>query len=146
MKFGRTRAIALKEIMHILRDPQVLIFALGMPVVLLLLFGYAVSFDVEHIPLVLVDQDRTAESRELAEAFTASGLFVSVGERDDADAAELMLRQPNIPALHAVTTTNALHYLYQTCGDPATHRALEAVFAQRVAVHNVAGQWITLPR
>ncbi len=37
-------------------------------------------------------------------------------------AAELMLRQPNIPALHAVTTTNAMHFLYRTCGDDAIRR------------------------
>lgn len=93
MKFGRTRAIALKEVMHILRDPQVLIFALGMPVVLLLLFGYAVSFDVEKIPLVVVDQDLTAESRDLARAFFASRLFVSAGERASAEDAERLLKR-----------------------------------------------------
>jgi hypothetical protein len=38
--------------------------------------------------------------------------------------AELMLRQPAIPALHAVTTSNAMHYLYQTCGDEVTRRRL----------------------
>lgn len=44
------------------------------------------------------------------------GLFVG--------ASELMLRQPAIPALHAVTTTNAMHYLYQTCADDTTRRRL----------------------
>lgn len=41
-----------------------------------------------------------------------------------AGAAELMMRQPEIPALHAVTTTNAVHYIYQTCGDDLTRRKL----------------------
>lgn len=39
-------------------------------------------------------------------------------------ASELMLRQPNIPALHAVTTANAMHFLYRTCADDATRRRL----------------------
>ena len=93
MNLGRTGAIAVKEVMHILRDPQVLVFALCMPLMLLLLFGYAVSFDVERIPLVVVDHDHSAESRALAQAFTASGLFVSVGERATAEAAEPLLRR-----------------------------------------------------
>ena len=93
MRLGRTGAIAMKEVMHILRDPQVLIFALGMPVLLLLLFGYAVSFDVERIPLVVVDQDRTTDSRELQEAFFASRLFVPAGEREAAEEAEPLLKR-----------------------------------------------------
>jgi hypothetical protein len=39
-------------------------------------------------------------------------------------AAELLLRQPGIVALHALTTTNALHFAYQTTGDDATRRLL----------------------
>ncbi|MFT7579055.1 MAG: ABC-2 type transport system permease protein [Myxococcota bacterium] len=93
MRLSRAGAIALKEIMHILRDPQVLIFALGMPVVLILLFGYAVSFDVEKVPLLIVDQDQTAASRELTTAFTASKLFVTVAESDDPAAADPAFRR-----------------------------------------------------
>ena len=65
---GRIRALARKELMHILRDPQVLIFALGVPVLLLLLFGYAVSFDVDRIPLAVVDQRPGYCPGRLAEA------------------------------------------------------------------------------
>ncbi len=71
----RTAAMALKEVMHILRDPQVLVFALGMPLGLVLLFGYAISFDVEHVKLAVVDQDHTATSRALVRRFTASDAF-----------------------------------------------------------------------
>jgi ABC-2 type transport system permease protein len=90
---GRVTAIGLKEVMHILRDKQVLVFALGMPVVLILLFGYAVSFDVERIPFAVVDQDRTPASREMARAFTSSGLFDQVARPGDARAAEALFRK-----------------------------------------------------
>lgn len=93
MTLQRTFAVASKEVMHILRDPQVLAFALGMPVLLLLLFGYAVSFDVEHIPLAVVDQDHSAESRTLARAFSASGLFDEVARTDVDGAAEPLFRR-----------------------------------------------------
>ena len=71
-----TSVIAYKEVLHIRRDPQVLAFALVLPVVMLLLFGYAISFDLDNIPLVVVDQDHTQESRHLVQQFSAGGLFV----------------------------------------------------------------------
>lgn len=57
-------SIALKEILHIRRDPTSLVFALLIPMVQLSLFGFAVDFDVRHIPTVVVDLDRTRESRD----------------------------------------------------------------------------------
>jgi ABC-2 type transport system permease protein len=89
---GRTFAIAHKEVVHIGRDPQMLIFALGMPVVLIFLFGYAVSFDIERIPLVVVDQDRSAESRALVDKFTASDTFRVVARRQDPRDVETLFR------------------------------------------------------
>jgi ABC-2 type transport system permease protein len=88
----RTFAIAHKEVVHIGRDPQMLLFAIGMPVVLIFLFGYAVSFDVERIPLVVVDQDRSAESRALVDKFTASDTFRVVARRQDPKEVETLFR------------------------------------------------------
>ncbi|MFH2005767.1 MAG: ABC transporter permease [bacterium] len=88
----RTLAIAHKEVVHIQRDPQILVFALGMPVVLIFLFGYAVSFDIERVPLVLVDQDRTAQSRALVDKFTASNTFRVVAYRKNAEDVETLFR------------------------------------------------------
>ena len=89
----RILAIALKEVMHILRDPQLLAFALVMPVVLILLFGYAVSFDIDSVPLAVIDRDRSPESRRLVEAFTAGGTFELVAEGHDPDAAGPLMRR-----------------------------------------------------
>jgi ABC-2 type transport system permease protein len=71
----RVLAMAIKEATHIARDKQVIYMALGMPVVLLLLFGYAISFDLDRLPLGLIDQDQTPDSRRLTQAMTASGAF-----------------------------------------------------------------------
>lgn len=89
----RTRAMALKEFRHMARDPQVVLLALAMPLVLILVFGYGVSFDVEHVPLAVVDQDRTAESRSFARAFSAAGTFDVVATPDDPRAVEPLFRQ-----------------------------------------------------
>ena len=89
----RVFAMASKEMRHIVRDRQLLGFALVMPVVLLLLFGYAVSFDIEHIPFALVDQDRTAASRSLAQAFTSADLFQDVARPQDPDAITRLFRR-----------------------------------------------------
>ena len=71
----RIVAIARKEFRHILRDARSLIMALAVPLVLLLLFGFALSLDVDRIPTAIFDQDRSAESRELIERFRGSRFF-----------------------------------------------------------------------
>ncbi len=88
----RAFAMAHKEVMHILRDPQVLAFAWGMPVILIFLFGFAVTFDIERIPLVVVDQDHTAQSRELVRKFTASDTFRIVARRENPAQVETLFR------------------------------------------------------
>ena len=89
----RVWAIAKKEVMHIRRDPWTFWFALGMPVLLLVLFGYAVSFDIDHIPVVVVDQDRTPASRELVRHLFTGQTFRREADVDDAVAAEAAFRR-----------------------------------------------------
>lgn len=69
----RIAALAYKEILQIRRDPRTLILALVMPVGLLLLFGYGVSFDIDAIPVSVVDHDHSPTSRRLLQRFFASG-------------------------------------------------------------------------
>ena len=88
----RSLAVATKEVRHILRDPQSLAFALGMPVLLIFLFGFAVNFDIDRVPLVIVDQEQTAASRRLVESFSAAGTFAIVARRDDPAAIEPLFR------------------------------------------------------
>ena len=58
MNFRRVRAIARKELLHIVRDPRSLAMALAVPLLMLLLFGYALSLDVDRIPTMIYDQDQ----------------------------------------------------------------------------------------
>lgn len=88
----RVRALASKEVAHILRDPRSLYLGLGMPVMLLVLMGAGISFDLDRIPLAVVDGDHTATSRALVRAFVADDSFRVAGEVEDAAAAERAFR------------------------------------------------------
>jgi len=80
MSLRRTRAIARKEFLHILRDARSLIAAIAQPVLMLLLFGYALSLDVDRIPTVIYDLDRTPLSGALIKDFRGSRYFEVMGE------------------------------------------------------------------
>jgi ABC-2 type transport system permease protein len=88
----RVRALSRKEWMHISRDVSTIAFAAVMPLILLVLFGFAVSFDVDNIRAVVVDQDRTAASRSLADHLFSGPTFTRAGEAPDAEAVEPWFR------------------------------------------------------
>jgi len=64
-----------KETLHIWRDPRSLYMALGLPMVLLILFGYAITMDVRHVEVGIIDQDGTALSRDFIARVRASDYF-----------------------------------------------------------------------
>ena len=80
---GRLWAIARKETLQLRRDTRSLILAFLLPVTLVVLFGYAISWDVENIQTAVLDQDRSARSRQLLDAFHASGYFEFVQVPED---------------------------------------------------------------
>ncbi|MCP3162056.1 ABC transporter permease [Myxococcus qinghaiensis] len=92
-RVGRILAMAGKEVLHIRRDIRTLYLALAMPVVMLVLFGFGISFDVDHLELAVVDQDRTDLSRELVRQVTASQEFVVVQDGTSPDEAVGALRK-----------------------------------------------------
>ncbi|MFZ5832698.1 MAG: ABC transporter permease [Planctomycetota bacterium] len=75
MKLRRVIAVARKETLHVLRDPRSLGMAIGIPMLLLMLFGYALTLDVDKVPTVVWDQSGTAASRELISRFDGSPYF-----------------------------------------------------------------------
>ena len=75
----RVWALSAKEVRHVLRDPRTLYLALAMPIIMLLLFGFGVSFDLEHLPITFVDQDHSSSSRELRRRLCAGDQFDDVG-------------------------------------------------------------------
>ena len=75
MSARRTWAIARKEFLHVIRDPRSLAMAVAMPLMLLLIFGYALTLDVDRVPLVVWDQSGTSVSRDFISRFSGSRYF-----------------------------------------------------------------------
>lgn len=88
----RPWVIAKKELLQLRRDRLTMAMMLILPVMQLLLFGYAINTDVRHIPTVVYDQDRSAASRDLAQSLRATGFYDLVGEARDYDEIEHALR------------------------------------------------------
>ncbi len=80
MNWRRTKAVARKEMLHVYRDPLSLAMALAVPLVMLLLFGYALTLDVDRIPTLIHDADDSPQSREVVELFRASRYFEVLGQ------------------------------------------------------------------
>ncbi|MFO7973416.1 MAG: ABC transporter permease [Candidatus Hydrogenedentota bacterium] len=88
MKAIRIAAIARKEALHIVRDPRSLGMAIAIPLLLLLLFGYALTLDVDNVPLIVWDQSHTPASREFLAHLTGSRYFSARGFVQDYQAIE----------------------------------------------------------
>ncbi len=83
MSLRRYLAVARKELTHVLRDPRALGIAIGLPMLLLLLFGFALTLDVDRVPLVIWDQSQTPASRALIADFAGSPYFTDIGAADN---------------------------------------------------------------
>ena len=85
MNFRRTRAVGRKEFLHIIRDARSLMLALLLPFMMLILFGYALSLDVDQIPTIVYDRDHTPQSRDLIRQFTGSRYFQVIAVANNYD-------------------------------------------------------------
>ena len=91
MNWRRVLAIARSEWLLNRRDPRSMAIIFGLPLVLLILFGYGLNFDLEHIPMAIQDLDRSEVSRELIRRAAGSGHFDLMRDiSDDADIAVLL--------------------------------------------------------
>ncbi|HUW26375.1 MAG TPA: ABC transporter permease [Gallionella sp.] len=87
----RLWALVKKEFIHIIRDPRSLAMAFLMPLILLILFGYAITMDIKTLNLVIYDQDKSSASRHYVEGFPASSYFDVVATVENyADAGALL--------------------------------------------------------
>lgn len=100
----RIWAIAGKEIIHVTRDWRTLLMSFGLPLLMVILFGYAITFDIRDIRLAIYDADKSIESRELISKFSSSEYFKIVsmagsdkelGDFMDAGTAQIALSIPN---------------------------------------------------
>ena len=71
----KTWSVAWKELRQVARDPLTLVMLIGVPCLMLVLYGYALNFDVRHVALAVEDRDHSPASRELLDAFIASTYF-----------------------------------------------------------------------
>ena len=84
-------AVSHKEFLQIWRDTRTLMTLLFVPAFFLLLYGYALNFDIRHVRLAVDDRDRSAESRALIAAFVHSGYFDLVATIEDAAAVNRLM-------------------------------------------------------
>ncbi|PYQ23180.1 MAG: ABC transporter permease [Acidobacteria bacterium] len=80
MSLRKIVAIAVKELRQASRDPLSLAMLLGLPTMMLVLYGYAINFDVRHVPLAVEDRDKSAPSRDLVASFVNSTYFDLVSD------------------------------------------------------------------
>jgi ABC-2 type transport system permease protein len=97
-----TLAVASKELRQILRDQRTLLILLFIPAFFLLLFGYALNFDIRNVRLAVQDQDRSTRSRELVSAFVNSGYFSLVGYVDSPDELDVLVDKGQVRAILAI--------------------------------------------
>ncbi len=79
----RLMAVIRKEFLQLRRDRRSMVLAFALPLVLLVFFGYAITWDVNHIRMAVVDQDHGARARALVDAFRAAGRFDVVRTTSD---------------------------------------------------------------
>lgn len=92
MKLGRLLSVARKELLQLRRDRPTLAMMAVLPVLQLMLFGYAINTDVRHTPTAVFDQDHSARSRAFVQAMVSTGFYDVVGDVRDYDELSRALR------------------------------------------------------
>jgi ABC-2 type transport system permease protein len=96
---ARLKPMLIKEFIQILRDPKMRAVIIVIPVVQMLIFGYAVNTDVRHIRTAIYDLDNTPSSRDLASRFQGSGCFDIVARPTDERDARRLIDEGEVKAL-----------------------------------------------
>jgi ABC-2 type transport system permease protein len=91
MNYTRTKAVFKKEFIQVWRDPRSLLLAFAIPMLLLVLFGYGLSLDIDHIPMAVWNQDGSVTAREFLLNFKNSRYFRILGYYNNYNAMEYML-------------------------------------------------------
>ena len=87
----KIRAVAWKEVRQVSRDPLSLMLLIGLPAFMLVLYGFALNFDVRHVPLAVQDRDKTAASRDLVSTFVNSTYFDLAASPEPGDDLERLM-------------------------------------------------------
>lgn len=136
-----------KEFIQMRRDRLTLGIMIGIPVLQLLLFGFAIQTDVRHIPTVVLDESRTPASRDVIQAFANTGSFRIVGQVDERRALDAAIARGDaqagivVPADYARDLgrgTTATVQVIVDASDPLSSTAALAAAAGVAQVRNLA--------
>jgi len=125
--FGRLKQMLIKEFIQVFRDKRTRFILIGPPIVQMLVFGYAATFDIHHVSTVVLDFDQSQQSRDLVSRFTSSPYFnvqrqltrssqirelidsgqATVGIEIDAGFAQKLLKGQTAPVQVIVDATNS---------------------------------------
>jgi ABC-2 type transport system permease protein len=95
----RILTILRKEFRSVLRDPRMRMVIIGLPIIQTMIFGYAVTLDVRHVSLAVVDHDGTPASRALVARFTGSAYFDAIAHTQDEDHARQLVDSATAAAI-----------------------------------------------
>ena len=99
--FSRMLALIVKELLAVLRDPKSRMALIAPPILQLMVFGYAATYDLNNVPFALYNEDPSAPARELAARFEGAPAFQEVARlHSDAEVAELINRAKVLMVLH----------------------------------------------
>ena len=124
---GRLKQMLIKEFIQVFRDKRTRFILIGPPIIQMLVFGYAATFDIHHVPTVVLDFDQSQQSRDLVSRFTSSPYFdvqrqltrssqirelidsgqATVGIEIDAGFAQKLLKGETAPVQVIVDATNS---------------------------------------
>ena len=127
----RLFAVVKKELREIRRSPLYLALAFGVPVVIMLLFGFGLTLDVKNIPLAVLDQSRSAASRQFLDHIVKSPYFRVLAQPQDYAELERLLLKGKVRA--AVVVPPDFERRFVTTGDPAFQALIDGVFPDRAS-------------
>jgi ABC-2 type transport system permease protein len=155
MNWKRVQAIARKEVYHISRDPFTLALALLLPVIMVTIFGFAIEFNVQRIPISVYDGDHTESSRHLLDTLSSSHYFVPemVSSPDeavkqiDADRVKAALIINHSFEYDLLSGRNAHAQVFLDGADNSTIGAVEGYFGvmQTLVSQKITGEKINPP-
>ena len=116
MNLRRVNAIAKKEFIQIWRDPRSLGLALVIPIILIILFGYGLSLDIQNIPMAIWDRDNTKISVEFIRNFRNSAYFKITGYYDNYNAIQHLIDKGDVMMGMVVEKDFSKHLLSNQAG------------------------------
>ena len=149
---GRSLVIAYKELLQLRRDRLTLAMMVVLPIVQLLLFGYAINTDVRHVPTVIYDQDRSAQSRDLAWSLEVTGFYDLVGHVRNYAEIETALRSNRarvavvIPPRYASDLVRGRATKVQLIADGSDPQTVASATNTAVALISARAQGVMLSR